>query len=100
MSIHSTIAAAATSLLVAIQGETGEAAPVVYQPSGRQAFRWEGSSHGTQQGGWQEQPDTGNILKVTRLTVQGPTAALIAGGVTELDIRLARFMDAAFAPGA
>jgi hypothetical protein len=84
MSIHSDLMQAATDVLIAVQGDVGPLAPVGYQPTGGQAFRWEGSSIGAESGLWQPQED-GNVLKVTKLVVQGPTAALRANGVTELE---------------
>lgn len=74
----------ATDLLVAVQGDTGDAAPVVYKPPKAGAFRWEGSSIGAESGGLQPQAD-GSLLKVTHLPVQGPTAELAKNGVTELE---------------
>jgi len=84
MSIHSDLLGPATELLTAVQGDVGAAAPVEYQPPGKPLVRWEGSSIGAQHGGVLPQDD-GSLLKVVRLPVQGPTTALVAGGVTELE---------------
>jgi hypothetical protein len=84
MSIHSDLMIAGTDLLVAVQGNTGAAAPVEYRAPGVASFRWEGSSVGAQAGGVLP-TDDGSFLKVARLPVQGPTAGMLAAGVARLD---------------
>jgi len=83
MSIHSDLMRAATDLLVAVQGESGEAA-VLVRPPGREPFRWEGSSVGAQTPSVDFRPN-GDVVRVFRSTVQGPTAVLVAHGVTQFE---------------
>lgn len=85
MSIHSDLMRSGAELLFAVQGD---AAAVYYQPDGRAAFAWPGASAGAERGGIEEL-ESGDLVKVTRRTVTGPTAALIAQQVTGLE-RMAR----------
>lgn len=81
MSIHSDLMRSGADLLTALQGD---AEAVKYKPPDGTLFIWTGASAGTQQGGYQHQ-DNGDVLRVTRCVVQGPTAVLLAKGVREIE---------------
>lgn len=82
MSIHSDLMHAATEVLTAVQGEPSA---VVYRSPGGQPFPWRGASCGAIHGWHEDQLDGGDMLKVFRLAVTGPTADLVAGGVSTLE---------------
>jgi hypothetical protein len=82
MSIHSDLMRSGAELLFAVQGDAGA---VLYQPETGQAFAWSGASVGAETGGLEEQETTGDLLKVFRMTVAGPTGQLVAKGVKTIE---------------
>ena len=81
MSIHSDLMRSGAELLFAVQGDAGAAE---YERADGVKFLWAGASAGVERGGLEE-TESGDLLKVTRLTLTGPTAVLVAKGVTEPD---------------
>jgi hypothetical protein len=80
-SIHASLMRPASSLLVAVQGEpTG----VKYVPDKTPPFDWPGCIVGSERGGIDETP-AGDLVKVIRRSISGPTATLVAKGVKGLD---------------
>lgn len=70
----------ALDVLIAVQGQSG----VTYAPRNEQPFSWHGCIVGAERSAIEEH-ESGDLLKVLRLDVHGPTTELVRRGVTKLD---------------
>ena len=79
MSVHSALMKPATDARLAIQGDKNAA---TYKPTRGLTFPWT-VIIGAERGGFLGM-ESGDLVKVTRLTVEGPTGTLVANRITEL----------------
>lgn len=84
MSIHTDLMAAGAELQSIIQGDSGESVAIEYRSPAAPKFKWTGSSVGAVRGGVQ-MLDNGDVLKVSRRKIKGPTSVLVANGVKQLE---------------
>ena len=85
MSVHSDLMKSASELLFAVQGDAGASGvAVLYKPEVGRAFVWSGSIVGAERGGIEE-TDGGDLLKVFRMLVTGPTSVLTRNKITQIE---------------